>query len=711
MVDNPISTEQILKNIYGVTATGTVSNMSGGNINKKYINIDNIQRAVLRDDVVNNNIRIKYLDEKPVTNIMTGGRRTRKTRKLKAGSKAKDIVIYASPEYVESSSDLRLFMDKFFLYYRFSRSPNSAIYIIPPSAELSKMINKRSKDKPEGSMELQKDVRSNKNIGLEKYLFVTFGDNSKSDKYRIDPNLNSKEAYPNSPFETIRRTNLNGDVFYISYKDDKSVVIHTKPDNVNSKDSETLNFVARFNNGGYIFQGSIPDHSEEHIGPKQIKKSKLYKFAFDEMEFGDIPINDYNARSAAITGGASNNSLKAFELYDRLYNYDHDVAAEHFLRCAAKKDKLPKNIINNADFLYSAIYYALSKPNAVNANDINKEISSKEFMKLYKDFKPMRTTISECNKKKMAVTSDINNAYHNYVIGKYNNIRNNQFSTNAFIKHFKNWYRKTNDWNIPIADIMTGYIRNNDKPDIQHVGEELYNAINDTDNSNISYGICSVINNSIKNSFAPSLIGKYYPPVFASVMDVDNFERAVKKHRDNNDDNVDAAIEMFDNQQQLEGGDEQIDGADMKQFIEKSKEKAKKTLGKIVEQGKDFSDQIGLTDLANKTLEQGKNVFISTGQTLTGELGKLVDKGSDKIQETSKEFITKTSEKTGKLIDNFPTPGSTKSSYTEQSSNNSLAMAAKNALENDIPSDGDDIEVINDEDDNNINNFISRYVN
>lgn len=704
MVDNPISTEQILKNIYGVTATGTVSNMSGGNINKKYINIDNIQRAVLRDDVVNNNIRIKYLDEKPATNIMTGGgRRTRKTRKLKAGSKAKDIIIYASPEYVETSSDLRLFMDKFFLYYRFSRSPNSAIYIIPPSAELSKMINKRSKDKPEGSMELQKDVRSNKNIGLEKYLFVTFGDNSKSDKYRIDPNLNSKEAYPNSTFETIRRTNLNGDVFYISYKDDKSVVIHTKPDNINSKDSETLNFVARFNNGGYIFQGSIPDHSEEHIGPKQIKKSKLYKFAFDEMEFGDIPINDYNARSTAITGGASNNSLKAFELYDRLYNYDHDVAAEHFLRCAAKKDKLPKNIINNADFLYSAIYYALSKPNAVNANDINKEISSKEFMKLYKDFKPMRTTISECNKKKMAVTSDINNAYHSYVIGKYNNIRNNQFSTNAFIKHFKNWYRKTNDWNIPIADIMTGYIRNNDKPDIQHVSEELYNAINDTDNSNISYGICSVINNSIKNSFAPSLIGKYYPPVFASVMDVDNFERAVKKHRDNNDDNVDAAIEMFDNQQQLEGGDEQIEGAagmtdKMKEAWENAKEEAKKKL----EQGKkvlsEVAEQSGVKDAVADVGEKAK--------------GKLIEVAKEGVNK-GKGFLENTIDTAGNIGEGFikAMPGSTKSSYTEQSSNNSLAMAARNALENDIQSDEDNIDILNDEDDDNINNFISRYVN
>ena len=693
MVDNPISTEQILKNIYGVTATGTVSNMLGGNINKKYINIDNIQRAVLRDDVVNNNIRIKYLDEKPATNIMTGGRRTRKTKKLKAGSKAKDIVIYASPEYVETSNDLRLFMDKFFLYYRFSRSPNSAIYIIPPSAELSKMINKRSKDKPEGSMELQKDVRSNKNIGLEKYLFVTFGDNSKSDKYRIDPNLTSKEAYPNSPFETIRRTNLNGDVFYISYKDDKSVVIHTKPDNFNSKDSETLNFVARFNNGGYIFQGSIPDHSEEHIGPKQIKKSKLYKFAFDEMEFGDIPINDYNARSTAITGGASNNSLKAFELYDRLYNYDHDVAAEHFLRCAAKKDKLPKNIINNADFLYSAIYYALSKPNAVNANDINKEISSKEFMKLYKDFKPMRTTINECNKKKMAVTSDINNAYHSYVIGKYNNIRNNQFSTNAFIKHFKNWYRKTNDWNIPIADIMTGYIRNNDKPDIQHVGEELYNAINDTDNSNISYGICSVINNSIKNSFAPSLIGKYYPPVFASVMDVDNFERAVKKHRDN-DDNVDAAVEMFDQQQleggdgeQLEGGDEQIDGGAESMISDETKQ----NLGELLKKGKDKAKQIWndaggkkMTDELSNTLQGTITGVVKEGVDTFGNLGKKVINTTGTVAEgaigTAGQLGEGFLDNAGKAASTI-LPGS-KSSYTEQPPNNSLAMAARNALEN-----------------------------
>ena len=76
------------------------------------------------------------------------------------------------------------------------------------------------------------------------------------------------------------------------------------------------------------------------------------------------------------------------------------------------------------------------------------------------------------------------------------------------------------------------------------------------------------------------------------------------------------------------------------------------------------------------------------------------------FQATRKEFITKTSEKAGTLIDKAP---GSKTSYTEQSSNNSLAIAARNALENDIPSDG--IDVINDEDDDNINNFISRYVN
>ena len=553
MVDNPISTEQILKNIYGVTATGTMSNMQGGNIsNKHFMGINGVQRTLLRDNVVKENLRIKYIDEIHNKNIYGGAVKRRKPKRKTHATKAKQITIYASPEYVDTSNDLKVFMDKFFLYYRFSRSPNSAIYVIPPSAELSTMVSKRGKDKQEGSIELQREVRNNKNIGLEKYLFVTFGDNSKTDKYRIDPNLTDSGAYPNGSFETVRRTNLNGDVFYFSYKDDKSVIVHTKPDNVNGKDSEVLKFVARFNNGGYIFQGHVPDHSEEHIGPKPTKKSKIYKFGFDDLEFGELPKTGFTQSSYVVTGGASNSALKVLELYDELYDRDHDVAAEHFLRCVAKKEKLSNIITNNADFLFSAVYCALSKPNAVNVNDINKEISAKEFVNLYKDFKPMKTTINDCNNKRRAVTSDIANAYNNYVIGKHNDIYNKQFSTNAFVKHFKNWYRKTSDWNIPVADIMTGYIRNNDNPDIQRVGEQIYNAINDTDNTNISYGVCSIINNSIKNSFAPSLIGKHFPPVFGSVMDVDTFEKSIKKN--NIDEEANTVIEMFENEEQVDGG-------------------------------------------------------------------------------------------------------------------------------------------------------------
>ena len=99
---------------------------------------------------------------------------------------------------------------------------------------------------------------------------------------------------------------------------------------------------------------------------------------------------------------------------------------------------------------------------------------------------------------------------------------------------------------------MTGYIRNNDNPDIQRVGEQIYNAINDTDNTNISYGVCSIINNSIKNSFAPSLIGKHFPPVFGSVMDVDTFEKSIKKN--NIDEEANTVIEMFENEEQVDGG-------------------------------------------------------------------------------------------------------------------------------------------------------------
>ena len=165
---------------------------------------------------------------------------------------------------------------------------------------------------------------------------------------------------------------------------------------------------------------------------------------------------------------------------------------------------------------------------------------------------------------------------------------------------------------------------------------------------------------------------------------------------------------QFDNQQQLEGGDEQIDGGS--EFTDKMKEaweNAKTSINnnenvqnikKTVKKGmNDITDQMG------KLIENGVSTAVSAGTELIG-------KTTDKAGQILEGAIDKTKEKTGKLIDNLPTPGS-KTSYTEQPSNNSLAIAARNALENDIPSDEDDINAMNDEDDDNINNFISRYVN
>ena len=217
-----ITVDRIMRNIYGTSATGQITNLSGGNVVPSFLP----KNCIIEERPLP---RVQYIDVKDMNNNfsvnMFGGNKNKSRKNKQKRSKAastqstNNIVIYASPEYIPDNSDLHTFIDKFFLYYRISRSPNSAIYIIPPTNELKEMVKKRG-DFPEGSLEMQNAVRKNENIGYERYLFVTFGNNSKSDNYRIDPGLTTLSAYPNSAFEMVRRTNLKGEVFYISCNSD-----------------------------------------------------------------------------------------------------------------------------------------------------------------------------------------------------------------------------------------------------------------------------------------------------------------------------------------------------------------------------------------------------------------------------------------------------------------------------------------------------------
>ena len=506
-----ISVDRIMRNIYGTSATGSVGNMTGG------FSIPKISFKSYAEMRPLPNIR--YLDAEPIQHdgeldlelpygSMTGGKRKqaskkkqqKKAPKRRAASESKEnVIIYASPEYM-THTDLNTFIDKFFMNYRVSRSPNSAIYLVPPTKELHDMINKRG-NYPEGSVEMQNAVRSNNKLEYDRYLFVTFGNNSKSDTYRIDPELTSPSAYPNSSFGTIRRTNLRGEVFYFTCGSNMKVKIHTTPKNVN--DGTEIKFVGRFNNGGYVFQGALPGESIEKIAPKKENKKKHRNI--NKMMFGEMPSSSV---STSMTGGAVNTSLKVLEKYDHLYNGDHELASEHFLRCAAKANKLDNKYRNNGDMLYSAIYFALSEPAAVDENQLCEESDEN----MFDSFKPVVRGEAFRKKVKNAV-EQLNRIY------KRNERKG---SLNDYIKTYKKIYQ-SEDVAKMTADIMVGYIRNNDT----FIDSSLINNLHATfsGSNEGTRPFAQLIKNAVNSCPLPSAFGAEFMPI---VTKMNSFESDMK---------------------------------------------------------------------------------------------------------------------------------------------------------------------------------------
>lgn len=524
-----ISVDRIMRNIYGTTATGQITNLSGGDfVSNRYIK----QYADMRPQP-----NVRYLDsavgqngeqeQGPITTEYTmlgGARKTRKQStkgkkniKRRNAKAAEHVPIYASAEYMTDSPDLHIFIDKFFMYYRVSRSPNSAIYVVPPTKVLAEMVSKRG-NYPEGSVEMQNAVRSNDKLDYDRYLFVTFGNNSKSDAYRIDPELTSQSAYPNSSFGTIRRTNVRGEVFYFTCDDNMKVRIHTTPKNA-SEGSE-VKFIGRFNNGGYVFQGAIPPAAVEKIGPK--KETKKRHHNINKMKFGEMP----SGRGSAMIGGAVNKSLSVLEKYDDMYNGDHELAAEHFLRCVAKAGKLSEKYRTNGDLVYSAIYYALDDPAGIDEPNIGNETNAVDFVSSFK----VTNRGDSFRKKVDGVINQLNRIYKRD--SKQNRLSN-------FVESYKKIY-SSNDIAKMTADITTGYLRNNDERLDAHFIENIYNSFENTQTSGMS--LAALIKNALNSNPLPSAFGSEYMPVISKM---NSFESDMKSKKYNDDDKEDFAEQIF----------------------------------------------------------------------------------------------------------------------------------------------------------------------
>lgn len=506
------SVENILRNIYGVSATGSLQNMTGGNIKSfPHLCLSSNGFMLKDNEGYTNEIRpkanIKYIDENVnmIGGACGGSRKASKPKKSKKQGRkmrgsAADIV-FASAEYIKNN-DLKDFIEKFYLYYRFSRSQNSSIYIVPPRSVLDKMIDLRGKG-TEGSAELQEQTRANKDkIGYERYLFVTFGNNTTKDKYRIVDDKTSSAPYPATSFGTLRRTNLIGEVFYITCDDKLKVKIHTKP--TNADQGKELKFIGRFTNGGYVFQGEIPEKSLEVIPPKKANArafshlcSKMSNDDFTNMNFGEF----------TIMGGFNNQSLELLNMYTDFYNQDHELAAEHFLKAADKKNKLKSKYVQNGDLLYNSLYFALSEPNAMNINDFGNE--SKTIMK---NFKP---SMKDSNFKNAVIN----------IQSKFNKIHKQcamQNNYNKFMKAYKNIYTSKDVAKMK-ADILTTYIRNNNSSNIID-SAKLINDIFESDNINASES--NIIKNAFESGPLPSAFGTEFSPLFNNE-DI-TFEKIIK---------------------------------------------------------------------------------------------------------------------------------------------------------------------------------------
>ena len=76
-----------------------------------------------------------------------------------------------------------------------------------------------------------------------------------------------------------------------------------------------------------------------------------------------------------------------------------------------------------------------------------------------------------------------------------------------------NIYKNIQDKQIPVVDIMTGYVRQHNQINFNDIYDDIYETLT-TDNNNCQ--ACSLINNAMTANMLPSLVGRSCLPIFCS---------------------------------------------------------------------------------------------------------------------------------------------------------------------------------------------------
>lgn len=461
-----------MSNIYGVGATQDVKNinLSGGSTFEN-INYDRPTTKVF------------YVDQ-PKNEGLTGGKKRKpqkrniQRKKKLTGSNVMDNIL-DSPVYLDDN-DFSSFLYKFFLYFRVSRSPPSAIYIIPSKEILKSMFDKADKllekEKAGKGTVKARQLINDSDIEFRRYLFVRYGDNDdKTDGYRIDPSGNSPDtSFPNGNFNTLRRTNLASEVYWISNPSGNKVIISSQKD---SNKGNELKYVARSTNGCYIFRGDLP-------------------------KVETIAENKNTAIRIGLKGGNVNNGniQEYLDLCEQFNNADE--ASETFISKYYKNNKELFNKNMNGDLVNTAILSAF-EDKIKGGNDEDELLDN--ILSFEKDSSNIVNNYNCVNKSNLKEKIDV------YIDTLYNKC--DKLTNSTVVNKLKKIYGNNTSTKVFKADLATALIRSNYDPKSAIMLSEMVdeNDIDEKVPESYKYTILS----AFKQYPATSCFGKEEIPIFS----------------------------------------------------------------------------------------------------------------------------------------------------------------------------------------------------
>ena len=452
-----ISTDDVFNKIYGSSATGETISLSGG---KRY-----------------------YLDAKPMINNSrknlinnkTDNIRINKQKRYNAKKENEEVIIYSDPNHFPDNK-LKEYIDKLYLDYYTGRSSPNTIYIIPSDTTLKEIystIKILTKNIIKGSAEERKIIMENADKLLYKrYIFSKFGDNRKDQGYKIGPNDDIDNEYPNGNFPLLRRINIANEIYYFSYNSPEKINISV---NADMKNSVELKYLGRCAHGIYIFNGDLPKEQPEIYIDKYEKHNTLY---------GGNITSKANEKSSGINNLKTyNNSLISF-----INSYNNkDNAIKSFIL---------KRYINNPDlvkkYINSDIYYTFF---GIISDDLSNNVNFDEII---------NTKVSNPEEIEQEIGSYSANNLIDNMSSRIKIAFNKISSRKSFnIKDIEKLY-KNKDINIIRADIMTALYHNG----IKDINELL--SITNNINNNMSNIYNEIITDAYSNFPMTSNIGRAY---------------------------------------------------------------------------------------------------------------------------------------------------------------------------------------------------------